>query len=84
VAVFEKLHESFAHLAKWDKKPLHDVVTNTAEQLCLGMGKVGQPLRVALSGSSSSPPIELTLWLLGKEKTLARIQKAIAYIKATN
>ncbi len=82
--VIAKLHESFEQMANWDKEPLHDVVTQTAEQLGLGMGKVGQPLRVAVCGSSSSPPIDETLRLLGKEVTLARIQKAIAYIKAIN
>lgn len=83
-AVFTKLYEAFSRLDTWEKAPLHDVVTNTAEQLGLGMGKVGQPLRVALSGSSSSPPIDVTLWLLGKESALARIQNAIAYVESLN
>ncbi|MBK8817043.1 MAG: glutamate--tRNA ligase [Methylococcaceae bacterium] len=83
-AVFTKLYEAFSLLDAWEKEPLHDVVTNTAEQLGLGMGKVGQPLRVALSGSSSSPAIDVTLWLLGKDTTLARIQKAIAYVEKLN
>jgi glutamyl-tRNA synthetase len=83
VLVLTKLHDTLANLASWEKDVLHNVVTNTAEELGLGMGKVGQPLRVAVSGSSMSPPIEVTLWLLGKETTLARISKAIDYIKAT-
>ena len=83
-AVFAKLHESFSRLEAWDQVPLHEVVTQTAAQLGLGMGKVGQPLRVALSGSSSSPPIDVTLWLLGRETTLARIEKAMAYVQNLN
>lgn len=82
--VFTILHDLFAQLSDWEKEPLHNVVINTAEQLGLGLGKVGQPLRVALSGGSSSPAIEVTLWLLGKEATLARIQKAINFINAIN
>ena len=83
VPVLTQLHDAFAQLPNWDKERLHNIVTNTAEQLGLGLGKVGQPLRVAVSGSSMSPPIEVTLWLLGKETTLARIKRAIEYIKAT-
>lgn len=82
--VFAKLYEAFSQLEHWEKEPLHDVVTATAEQLGLGMGKVGQPLRVALSGSSSSPAIDVTLWLLGKDTTLARIQKASTFIQSVN
>jgi glutamyl-tRNA synthetase len=46
----------------------------------LGLGKVAQPLRVAVCGSAISPAIDITLSLLGKEKTLARIQRAISHI----
>ena len=82
VPVLTKLHDTFAQLASWEKDVLHDVVTNIAEELGLSMGKVGQPLRVAVSGSSMSPPIEVTLWLLGKDATLARIERALGHIAA--
>jgi glutamyl-tRNA synthetase len=49
-------------------------------ELEVGMGKVGQPLRVALTGGSFSPPIDQTVELLGKQRSLARIQRAIDYI----
>jgi glutamyl-tRNA synthetase len=84
VPVFNQLYDALSQLDNWDKEALHDVVINTAEQLGLGLGKVGQPLRVAVSGSAMSPPIEVTLWLLGKETVLARIRKAIDHIKAVN
>jgi glutamyl-tRNA synthetase len=44
------------------------------------MGKVGQPLRVAVTGGSFSPPIDQTVELLGKERSINRIQHAIDYI----
>ena len=44
----------------------------------LGMGKVAQPIRVAVSGSTISPSIGKTLVLLGREKTLSRIKQALA------
>ncbi|MHB8322492.1 MAG: glutamate--tRNA ligase, partial [Acidithiobacillus sp.] len=40
------------------------------------MGKVAQPLRVAVAGRAVSPPIDATLALLGKEETLARLRRA--------
>jgi glutamyl-tRNA synthetase len=59
-------------------------VQNVAESLQLGLGKVAQPLRVAVCGSAVSPAIDVTLALLGKEKTLNRLQKAIETIKSLN
>jgi glutamyl-tRNA synthetase len=45
------------------------------------MGGIAQPLRVAVSGTSVSPPIDLTLEILGQEKTLARIDQALGWIE---
>jgi len=42
-----------------------------------GLGKVAQPVRVAVAGSAISPPIDATLALLGRERTLARIDAAL-------
>ena len=79
----EKLRENIMALneSEWKAEQLHEIVKNTAEQLEVGMGKVGQPLRVALVGHGQSPSIDLTLSLLGKEKTVTRIDKALAYIE---
>ncbi len=43
-----------------------------------GLGKVAQPIRVAVSGGSVSPPIDVTLEILGRETTLQRLDRAIA------
>ncbi|MFI3122766.1 MAG: glutamate--tRNA ligase [Methylococcales bacterium] len=80
--VLSELKTAFADLQTWEKEALHDVVKNTAEKLELGLGKVAQPLRVAICGSGVSPSIDITLSLLGKEKTLARLQRAISHIQA--
>ncbi|MDO9214595.1 MAG: glutamate--tRNA ligase [Methylococcales bacterium] len=82
--VLAKLHEEFSAVTYWNGEILHHVVHNVAETLELGLGKVAQPLRVAVCGSAVSPAIDVTLALLGKEKTLNRLQKAIKHIKATN
>ena len=84
VAVLTRLHEEFSAVTYWNGEILHHIVQNVAETLELGLGKVAQPLRVAVCGSAVSPAIDITLSLLGKEKTLNRLQKAIEYIKSIN
>jgi len=79
--VLQHLWSQFDALEQWQKEPLHQVVLDSAEQLQLNLGKVAQPLRIALSGSSVSPAIDVTLFLLGKDKTLDRIARAIEFIK---
>jgi len=44
------------------------------------LGKVAQPLRVALTGQAASPGIGTTLLLVGRERALARIDRALAYV----
>jgi glutamyl-tRNA synthetase len=80
-AVLARLHDEFAALPQWTGEAAHEVVLAVAEQLQLGLGKVAQPLRVAVCGSGASPAIDVTLSLLGREKTLSRIKQAIAYIQ---
>ncbi len=77
----KRLYQRLRDLEDWEPEPLHRVVVETAEELGLKLGKVAQPLRVALAGCAVSPPIDVTLHLLGKEKSLARVRRAIAYIE---
>jgi glutamyl-tRNA synthetase len=77
----EKLRESLASLAEWTPEVLHNVVQRVSDSLELKMGKVAQPLRVALVGRAASPGIDVTLYLVGKEATLRRIGKALEYIE---
>jgi len=53
-----------------------------AAALELGMGKVAQPLRVAITGTQVSPDIAQTVYLAGREQALKRIDAAL--IKAAN
>ena len=64
----------------WSADVLHGLVSSVAEELELGMGKVGMPLRVAVTGSGMSPDLGVTLELIGKERVLQRIDKALAFI----
>jgi len=82
--VLARLHDDFTEVTEWQGEALHQVVVSLAETLALGLGKVAQPLRVAVCGSAVSPAIDITLSLLGKEKTLARIRRAIKHINNIN
>ncbi|MFV8836174.1 glutamate--tRNA ligase [Aquisalimonas sp. APHAB1-3] len=74
------LREALAAVAEWERGALHQTVQDVAERLELKLGKVAQPLRVALSGGPVSPPIDETLELLGRDVSLARIDAALAFI----
>jgi glutamyl-tRNA synthetase len=65
-------------VTQWAAPPLDGAVKQYAEQKQLGLGKVAQPLRVAVSGTTVSPPIFESLEFLGKTRTLARIDRCLA------
>jgi len=75
-----KVKEALAALPEWKAAAIHDAVNAVAESLALNLGKVAQPIRVAVAGKGVSPPIDSTLELLGREKTLTRIDQAIRHI----
>jgi glutamyl-tRNA synthetase len=79
--VLAQIYHAFAALEIWEGEQLHQIVIDLAERLALNMGKIAQPLRVAVCGSAVSPAIDVTLSLLGREKTLSRIKRAIDYIQ---
>ncbi|MCP4334244.1 MAG: glutamate--tRNA ligase [Gammaproteobacteria bacterium] len=78
----QRLLEGLRALENWDVVAIHAVIEAVTVELEIGMGKVGQPLRVAVTGGSFSPPIDQTVELLGKERSIARIERAIDYISA--
>ena len=75
------LSERFAAVDVWEAAALHAAIEQVAEQLDVGMGKVGMPLRVAITGQGMSPGIDITAELLGKATVLARLDQAIAFVK---
>ena len=71
----------FEALSEWTKENLGRAIDSSAEEHGINMGKLGQPIRVAITGGSVSPPIDVTLFLVGRERTLARLDHAINLIK---
>jgi glutamyl-tRNA synthetase len=70
------VRERLRGVPKWDAPTIHDVLNQLASELQTGLGKIAQPLRVAVTGTAVSPPIDATLALLGRERTLVRLDAA--------
>ncbi len=67
-------------LANWEQQHLHNVIITVVEENEVGFGKVGMPLRLALTGGKPSPSIDDIMLLLGKEKTINAISNAISFL----
>ncbi len=67
-------------VGNWTVQEIENAVKAFCESKQLGLGKVAQPIRVAVSGSAVSPPIFDTLEFLGKPRTLARIDRCLSKV----
>ncbi|MDJ0740601.1 MAG: glutamate--tRNA ligase [Gammaproteobacteria bacterium] len=72
-----------AGLGDWAREAIHAAVQATVDELGVGFGKVAMPLRVAITGGAPSPDLDLTLFLVGRDATVRRIDKAIERIRST-
>ena len=72
--------DALATIEPWEAEPIHAMIKKVAEDNNVGMGKVAQPLRICISGSTISPAIHDSLTLLGKAVTLCRIDNVLAYL----
>ncbi|NQZ54690.1 MAG: glutamate--tRNA ligase [Piscirickettsiaceae bacterium] len=79
--VLQDMHQRLSVLPNWQAEPIHDQIKECSVAREIGMGKVAQPIRVAITGNTMSPPLDVTLELLGSERTLAAILLAIEWIK---
>jgi glutamyl-tRNA synthetase len=79
VAPLRAVRDKLSALDEWTAAGVHEAVNQTATELGLGMGKVAQPIRVAVAGSAVSPPIDVTLEALGRATTLRRLDDALRY-----
>lgn len=78
-AILKACHEDFKSLSQWRL----DIIKQRLQQLCddmaCGFASIGKPLRAALTGSTQSPAIDITLYFLGQKTVLLRLERAIAY-----
>jgi glutamyl-tRNA synthetase len=78
--LLNELRAQLEALPEWTAPALHVAVNGFAEGKGLGLGKIAQPIRVAVVGMAISPPIDQTLFLLGRNRTLARLAAAVAFV----
>lgn len=82
--ILEPLAAVLDHLERldqWSSVAISETIQQVADSFGLKLGKLGQPIRVAVTGGPVSPPIDVTIFLVGKERTLARLRHAIAMIE---
>jgi glutamyl-tRNA synthetase len=76
-ALLAQVREQLAPLSDWSVPVLDGIIKTVSERAAVGMGKVAQPVRVAVTGNTTSPGIGETLELLGREEALARIDAVL-------
>ncbi len=84
-AVLEPLRRARDRLAgteRWSEAAIAETIQDVAAENGLNMGKLGQPIRVAVTGGPVSPPLDITLWLVGKDRTVKRLDRAIEFVEA--
>ena len=74
--------EHLATTSEWTVESVSTALHDAAAALSLGMGKVAQPLRVAITGTQVSPDISQTVYLAGREQALKRIDAALIKLPA--
>ena len=81
-APLAKLRAALENLSPWSAPGIAEAVARVAEEEGIGLGKLGQPVRVAVTGRGVSPPFDVTLALVGRDRTLARLARALDFIRA--
>ena len=84
-AILEPLRavrDRFSELPDWSASAIAGAIEEVAQQFELKMGKLGQPIRVAVTGGAVSPPIDITLELIGQERTVVRLDRGIEFVDA--
>ena len=80
VPMFNQVITSLLKESTLQRGNVHQVIQELAEMRGEPLVKIAQPLRVALTGRTASPPIDEVMEVLGKERVIKRLQKAIEYI----
>jgi glutamyl-tRNA synthetase len=76
VAVLDEGRSAIAGVDSWGAESVEAALRAIPERLGIGAGKTFQPMRVAVTGSSVSPPLFESISALGRDKTLQRIDRA--------
>jgi glutamyl-tRNA synthetase len=78
LALLGEASSELGQLANWSAPAIHGVISGLAAAGGLSLGKLAQPIRLAVCGGTVSPPIDATLAILGKSEALSRLATARA------
>jgi glutamyl-tRNA synthetase len=78
VALLGAASDELGQLADWSAPAIHKLISDFAVARGISLGKLAQPIRLAVCGGTVSPPIDATLAILGKTEALSRLGKARA------
>jgi glutamyl-tRNA synthetase len=78
LGLLQEVVDGLGRLNDWRAESIHRVLSSAASEKGVALGKIAQPIRLAVCGGTVSPPIDATLAILGKSESLARISKATA------
>ena len=76
------VRDRLAKLEHWGTMAIDEVIHEVASDFDLNLGKLGQPIRVAVTSGPVSPPIDVTVWLVGQERVLERLDHAIEIVES--
>ncbi len=79
-AALKTLRQRYAQVTQWEAQAVHQILLEVATEYDLKLGKLAQPVRVAVTGGSVSPPLDITLALIGRQRVLERLQRAVDWI----
>jgi glutamyl-tRNA synthetase len=77
--VLTALRDQLQSLAMWNKEAIHGILNKIAESFELKLGKIAQPVRIAVTFGTQSPPIDITMELIGQERVIQRLSQALVY-----
>ncbi len=79
--LLRSLKEKLSQLSDWHRDAISQAIQSVMQEQDVKLGKIAQPLRVAISGSAATPPIDITVELVGCERALQRISAALSFME---
>ena len=76
------VHDKLAQLENFTPEAIDTCLQETVTELEVGFGKIGLPLRVAVTGTSASPALDQTLSVIGRDAVLQRLVAAVQYCQS--
>jgi glutamyl-tRNA synthetase len=84
LAILRIVRDKLAAMEQFTEQNIENMLRSLAQEKQVGLGKVAQPLRVAICGTTISLPIFDSVQMLGKKNTLARMDSTLNKFEAVN